>query len=48
MDVNDGIVAAAGVAEGVAAAGAPYTETRTEWELNRALVEAEKASISAR
>jgi VIT1/CCC1 family predicted Fe2+/Mn2+ transporter len=70
LDLNDGIVSAAGIAEGfasagasdsvllvaavatvlaggLAAAGARYTEVRTEWEMNRALVEAERASIEA-
>ena len=70
LDVNDGIVSAAGIAEGFAgagasthtlliagvtlmlaggcaAAGARYTEARTEWEMNRALLEAERASIEA-
>lgn len=70
MDVNDGIVAAAGVAEGFAragatthtllmagvvvmvaggfaAAGARYTEERTEWEMNRRLLAAERAAIEA-
>ena len=68
LDVNDGIVSAAGVAEGfaragsststlllagtslilaggLAAAGARYSEDRTEWEMNRTLLEAERASI---
>jgi vacuolar iron transporter family protein len=35
------------LAGGLAAAGARYTEVRTEWEMNRALVEAERASIEA-
>jgi VIT1/CCC1 family predicted Fe2+/Mn2+ transporter len=70
MDVNDGIVSAAGIAEGFASAGvstntlliagvttmlaggcasagARYTEVRTEWEMNRALLDAERASIHA-
>ena len=70
LDLNDGIVSAAGIAEGfasagasdsvllvaavatvlaggLAAAGARFTEVRTEWEMNRALVEAERASIEA-
>ena len=70
LEVNDGIVAAAGIAEGfasvgaslrtllfagtsvtlaggLAAAGARYSEVRTEWEMNRALIEAERASILA-
>jgi VIT1/CCC1 family predicted Fe2+/Mn2+ transporter len=70
LDVNDGIVSAAGIAEGFAiagvsthtlliagvttmlaggcaAAGARYTEVRTEWEMNRALLAAERASIHA-
>jgi VIT1/CCC1 family predicted Fe2+/Mn2+ transporter len=70
LDLNDGIVSAAGIAEGFAsvgasnsvllvaavatvlaggsaAAGARYTEVRTEWEMNRALVEEERASIEA-
>jgi VIT1/CCC1 family predicted Fe2+/Mn2+ transporter len=70
LDVNDGIVSAAGVAEGfagagaslralllagvvvilsggMAAAGARYSEVRTEWEMNRALIAAERASIEA-
>lgn len=70
LDVNDGITAAAGVAEGFvsagasvrtllfagtavilaggsAAGGARYSEVRTEWELNRARIEAERASIEA-
>ncbi len=70
LEVNDGIVSAAGAAEGLvsagaglrtlvfagvaivlaggfAAAGARYSEVRTEWEMNRALVEAERASIAA-
>lgn len=32
---------------GLAAAGARYSEERTEWELNRSLLEAERASIAA-
>ena len=70
LDVNDGIVSAAGIAEGFASAGAPtrtlvfagtavvlagglaaagarYSEQRTEYERNRSLLEAEKASIEA-
>jgi VIT1/CCC1 family predicted Fe2+/Mn2+ transporter len=70
LDVNDGIVSAAGIAEGFAsagvstntlliagvttmlaggcaAAGARYTEVRTEWEMNRAILDAERASIHA-
>jgi vacuolar iron transporter family protein len=70
LDVNDGIVSAAGIAEGfaragastrtlvfagaavvlaggLAAAGARYTEERTEWEMNRSLLESERASIEA-
>jgi vacuolar iron transporter family protein len=68
LEVNDGIVSAAGIAEGFASvgasfrtllfagtsvtlagglAGARYTEVRTEWEMNRALIEAERASILA-
>jgi vacuolar iron transporter family protein len=68
LDVNDGIVSAAGIAEGfaragastrtlvfagaavilaggLAAAGARYTEERIEWEMNRRLLESERASI---
>jgi VIT1/CCC1 family predicted Fe2+/Mn2+ transporter len=70
LEVNDGIVSAAGVAEGfasagastgtlvfaggavvlaggLAAAGARYTEQRTEWEMNRTLIAQERASIEA-
>ncbi|MCW2524765.1 MAG: hypothetical protein JWO63_3100 [Frankiales bacterium] len=70
LEVNDGIVSAAGVAEGFASAGAPsttllfagaavvlagglaaagarYTEQRTEWEMNRSRIEQERASIEA-
>ena len=70
LDVNDGIVTAAGIAEGLATAGSPtgtlllagaavtlagglaaagarYVEERTEWELHRSLLEAERASIEA-
>jgi VIT1/CCC1 family predicted Fe2+/Mn2+ transporter len=70
LEVNDGIVAAAGIAEGfasvgasfrtllfagisvilaggLAAAGARYSEVRTEWEMHRALIDAERASILA-
>ncbi len=70
IDANDGIVSAAGVAEGLAtagatthtlfiagltlilaggcaAAGARYAEVRTEWEMNRTLLDAERASIAA-
>jgi vacuolar iron transporter family protein len=35
------------LAGGSAAAGARYSEVRTEWEMNRALLEAERASIEA-
>ena len=68
LDVNDGIVSAAGIAEGFAsagasthtlliagvvtilaggcaAAGARYTEVRTEWEMNHAILDAERVSI---
>lgn len=67
---NDGIVTAAGLAEGfatagastgtllflgaavivaggLAAGGAQYAEKRTEWEMHRSLLEAERASIEA-
>ena len=70
LDVNDGIATAAGLAEGVAtagassstllvagvavivaggfaAAGARYSEARTEWEMNSKLLEAERDSIAA-
>lgn len=70
LDVNDGIVSAAGIAEGfaragastrtlvfagaavilaggLAAAGGRYSEERTEWEMNRSLLESERASIEA-
>jgi VIT1/CCC1 family predicted Fe2+/Mn2+ transporter len=70
LDLNDGIVSAAGIAEGFASAGAStgtllvagvatiiaggftaaagrYTEIQTEWEMNRAVIEAERASIQA-
>jgi vacuolar iron transporter family protein len=70
VDVNDGIVSAAGIAEGfaragastrtlvfaavavvvaggLAAAGARYTEERIEWEMNRSLLDAERASIES-
>jgi VIT1/CCC1 family predicted Fe2+/Mn2+ transporter len=70
LEVNDGIVSAAGIAEGfasvgaslptllfagtalilaggLAAAGASYSEVRTEWEMDRALVDAERARILA-
>ncbi len=70
LEVNDGIVSAAGVAEGfagagaqvhtllfagvavilaggLAVAGARYTEVHTEWEMNRNLIEEERASIAA-
>jgi vacuolar iron transporter family protein len=70
LHLNDGIVSAAGIAEGFASAGASdsvllvaaaatvlagglaaagtrYAEVRTEWEMNRALVEAERARIAA-
>jgi hypothetical protein len=33
------------VAGGLAAAGARYTEERTEWELDRGLLEAERVSL---
>jgi VIT1/CCC1 family predicted Fe2+/Mn2+ transporter len=35
------------LAGGSAVAGARYSEVRTEWEMNRALLEAERASIEA-
>jgi hypothetical protein len=35
------------LAGGSAAAGARYSEARTEWEMDRALLEAERASIEA-
>ena len=35
------------LAGGSAAAGARYSEVRTEWEMDRALPEAERASIEA-
>ncbi len=35
------------LAGGVAAAGARYTEERTAWEVNRSLLDAERASIAA-
>lgn len=35
------------LAGGLAAAGAKYSEERTEWEMNRSLLEAERASIEA-
>ena len=35
------------LAGGSAAAGARYSETRTEWEIDRAQIEAERASIEA-
>jgi VIT1/CCC1 family predicted Fe2+/Mn2+ transporter len=35
------------LAGGSAAGGARYTEVRTEWEMNRAQIEAERASIEA-
>jgi vacuolar iron transporter family protein len=35
------------VAGGLTAAGERYTEERTEWEMNRGLLEAERASIAA-
>jgi vacuolar iron transporter family protein len=70
LEINDGIVSAAGVAEGFAtagatvhtlllagltivvagalvAAGARYSEVRTEWEMNRTLIEQEQASLRA-
>jgi VIT1/CCC1 family predicted Fe2+/Mn2+ transporter len=70
VDLNDGIVSAAGIVEGFAAAGAStrafvfagatvvliggfaaaascYVEERTEWEMHRHMVEAERASIEA-
>jgi vacuolar iron transporter family protein len=70
LDMNNGIVTAAGIAEGfaaagastrtlllagaaviftggLAAAGARYAEVRTEWEMDRSLLEAERASIDA-
>lgn len=70
LEINDGIVSAAGIAEGfatagatlrtlvlagttvvlaggLAVAGARYSEVRTEWEMNRRLVEQERASIAA-
>jgi vacuolar iron transporter family protein len=70
LEVNDGIATAAGLAEGVAtagassrtllvagvavivaggfaAAGARYSEARTEWEMNSKLLEAERDSIAA-
>src|SRR5438046_449959 len=70
LDLNDGIVTAAGIAEGFAsggatsstllvagvatiiaggftAAGARYAEIKTEWEMNRTLIEEERASIEA-
>jgi VIT1/CCC1 family predicted Fe2+/Mn2+ transporter len=70
LDVNDGIVTAAGIAEGLASAGAShtvvffagaatllggsvaaaaarYSEEQTEIEMNRSLLEAERASIEA-
>ncbi|MFZ0041877.1 MAG: VIT1/CCC1 transporter family protein [Solirubrobacteraceae bacterium] len=70
LDVNDGIVSAAGIAEGfaragastrtlvfasaavvfaggLAAAGGRYSEERTEWEMNRSLLESERANIEA-
>jgi vacuolar iron transporter family protein len=70
VDVNDGIMSAAGIAEGFviagastrtlllagtavilaggsAVAGARYSEVRIEWEVNRALLEEERASIEA-
>jgi VIT1/CCC1 family predicted Fe2+/Mn2+ transporter len=70
VDINDGITAAAGIAEGFISAGAPvrtlllagtavilaggsavagarYSEVRTEWEVNRALLDEERASIEA-
>lgn len=70
VDINDGIVSAAGISEGIASAGgtgntllvagaatilaggfaaggARYTEVRTEWEMNRELLEQERRSIEA-
>jgi vacuolar iron transporter family protein len=70
LEVNDGIASAAGVAEGVAtagatlhtlllagltlivagslaAAGARYSEVRTEWEMNRSLIEQERTNVLA-
>src|SRR5215472_2167699 len=70
LEINDGIVSAAGVAEGFAtagatvhtlllagltiivagalvAAGARYSEVRTEWEMNRSLIEEERAGLRA-
>jgi VIT1/CCC1 family predicted Fe2+/Mn2+ transporter len=70
VDVNDGIVTAAGITEGfagagastktlllagaavilaggLASAGARYGEERTEWEMDRRLLEAERASLEA-
>jgi VIT1/CCC1 family predicted Fe2+/Mn2+ transporter len=70
LDVNDGIMSAAGVTDGLASAGAStrtlllagtaiilaggsavagarYSEVRTEWEVNHALLEAERMSIEA-
>jgi VIT family protein len=43
VDLNDGIVPAAGTAEGFAV----YAEERTEWEMHHRMVEAERASIEA-
>jgi VIT1/CCC1 family predicted Fe2+/Mn2+ transporter len=68
LDLNDGIVSAAGISEGFAAAGAStralllagatvvlaggfsaaatrYAAERTEWEMNRRLIDAERANI---
>jgi vacuolar iron transporter family protein len=70
LDVNDGIMSAAGITEGFASAGASartlllagtaiilaggsavagarYSEVRTEWELNHAVLDEERASIEA-
>jgi VIT1/CCC1 family predicted Fe2+/Mn2+ transporter len=70
LEINDGITAAAGIAEGFLTAGASvktllfagtavilaggsaagglrYSEVRTEWEMNHAMIEAERASIEA-
>jgi vacuolar iron transporter family protein len=70
LEINDGIAAAAGVAEGfatagatvhtlllagltlivvgaLAAAGARYSEVRTEWEMSRTLIEDERANLLA-
>jgi VIT1/CCC1 family predicted Fe2+/Mn2+ transporter len=70
LEINDGIAAAAGVAEGfatagatvhtvllagvtvivagaLAAAGARYAEVHTQWEMNRSLIEEERANLRA-